>query len=97
MRMSLETSRPPPSRVMFQVRPQSSRSRMPWAVKMARWSALGAGDVAEVFGLQGDRPGDAADGQVPGQMPAGALPAEGAAGEGSGGVAGSVGEVRRRR
>lgn len=50
--------------------------------------------MAEVFGLRGDRPGDAADGQVPGQQPAGAPPAGGASGEGGGRVAGGVQEVR---
>ena len=50
--------------------------------------------MAEVFGLRGDRPGDAVDGQVPGQQPAGAPPAGGASGEGGGRVAGGVQEVR---
>jgi hypothetical protein len=38
--------------------------------------------VAEVFGLQANRPGDATDGELSRQHAAGALPAGGAAGEG---------------
>jgi hypothetical protein len=80
MRISLETSSPPPSRGRFQLRPQSSRSRVPLAVK--RPGGRPWGGVAEVFGLQADRPGDAADGELSRQDAAGALPAGGAAGEG---------------
>jgi hypothetical protein len=80
MRISLETRSPPPSRGRFQLRPQASRSRVPLAVK--RPGGRPWGDVAGVFGLQANRPGDAADGEFSRQHAAGALPAGGAAGEG---------------
>src|SRR6266567_405504 len=56
-------------------------------------AAPGVGGVAEVFHAQGDRSGDAADGQLSGQHSAGGLPARGTAGEGGGGVAAGIEEV----
>ena len=85
MRISRETTRPPPSSGRFQVRPQSSRSTVPAAVKTDPVAAPRVGGVAEVLGLQGHRPGDAAQGQFPREHSPGALPA------------GRAGRERRRR
>lgn len=41
-RISFETTRPPLSRIMFHVRPQSSRLRVPWALKTTRWRPQGS-------------------------------------------------------
>ena len=67
-RISLEPSCLPSSRGWFQVRPRSSRLRVPSAVKTARWPPEGSSALPR----WGDRPADTADGQLSGQEPASA-------------------------
>jgi hypothetical protein len=56
-------------------------------------AAPGIGHAAEVLGLQGHRPGDAAQGQFSGQRAAAALPAGRASGERGGGMAVDVEQI----
>src|SRR5271169_3036350 len=57
-------------------------------------AAPGVGRVAQVPGLQGDRPGDVSYGQHSGEQPSGAMPVGRVPGEGGQGVPGDVEEIR---
>jgi len=54
----------------FHARPQASPVEGAVGGEVGALPAPRAGDMTEVYGLQGDRPDDTPDGQLPGQQPA---------------------------